>query len=219
MLSLNVLKTEWSDCKRCGLHKTRDGNIAFGKGSSTADFLIVGTHPSEADVNEEKPFSGPVREFLRDLLAHVSIDVKNVYFTQVLGCRPTVTIPATEDAEERVENRKPDRDEVMACRPRLNEIIYRVDPRIIITMGELPLHVLVGGRIGKLTAAQNKLYEAKVPGRLNTLRYPVIATLDPEFIMKNPLSSRHGPVTTTTEAFKSASRYVYWVKRQEQESL
>jgi uracil-DNA glycosylase family 4 len=216
---LQKLAKGWHNCKRCDLHESRPGeDILFGSGPVPSDILLVGPHPSSTDEEQCSFFTEERGAILRELLNAVGLDIDDVFVTYVLGCRPKVIIPATEQEEERIDDRKPDKTEIASCRPRLNEIIYQVDPRIIITLGLMPLQLLAttGGKIRKIANAQIQLYETYVEGRIEPIRYPVMAALSMEFVVNNPSGAKHGPMSTTLEAFKRAAAYLQWIKTQEE---
>lgn len=215
---LLVLQNEWTGCTRCTLHKMRESTeIVFGRGTAPADYLFVGTWPSGDDEEYHTPFLDLQGELIHEMMRTVGIDHENVFFTYILGCRPKLLIPATDETEERIEDRQPDKEEVLACRPRLTEIIYQVDPRIIVTFGLLPLQALVvgGTRIRKIAGQTKQLYEAHIPGRIEDVRYPVIASIGTDMLVKNPSSAKHGPFGTTLETLSRAREYVTWIKKKE----
>lgn len=215
---LITLQEEWTGCERCNLSKQRNSEkIVFGRGGVPADYLFVGTWPSGEDEEYHTPFLDTKGELIHDILQTVGIDSENVFFTYLLGCRPKLVIPATDEVEERIEDRDPDKEEIQACFPRVAEIIYQTDPRIIITFGLLPLQVLARGgkRIRKLAGNTNELYEAVIPGRVEEVRYPLFASIGTDLLVKQPSAAKHGPFGTTLEILNRAREYVTWIKNQE----
>ena len=215
---LLVLQEAWTGCCRCGLAEMRESNqIVFGRGVAPADYLFIGTWPSGEDEDYHVPFLDLQGELIHELLRTVGIHHEDVFFTYLLGCRPKLLIPATDEVDERIEDRQPDKEEIKACLPRVHETIYQVDPRIIITFGLLPLQALaVGGtRIRKIAGKTKQLYEAAIPGRIEEVRYPIIASIETDMLVKNPSSAKHGPLATTLEVMDRAREYITWIKRQE----
>lgn len=223
--SLRMLKEEWADCDLCSLVQLRNGaQPVFGTGKASADILIVTDAPSASDVWEGSSLTGEIGEAFRTVCAAAGIDFKTLFRTSLVACRPFVTIPATEDDRERDQDRRPAKAEIDACTPRLLELIYHIDPRLIITAGFGSFKALVKtkdrGRdsttIGK---AQGKLCDAYIPGRVYPIRYPVLALLPPEQMLNNPSTATHGPIATTTEALHGAARYLRWLKQNEKKDL
>lgn len=218
---LRVLRDKWMGCTKCGLSKLRgNAEIVFGAGPFDADFLIITEGPTEEDVQQGMLLSGEEGYLVESMLTKADIDpTKNVFRTSLVACRPYVVLPATDDTEERTQGRSPDKTEIEACWPRISEIIYLVDPRIIITMGVESWKAVVStkhrGPHTKITTAAGELFDTWVPGRLREVRYPVLATLSPKQLIANPSAAAHGPIATTIEAFMKASRYVNELKKEE----
>jgi len=206
---LKVLAAEWHGCTRCGLHEMRNGpNIFFSHGATPAKYLIVGSVPTDSDEIFNGLFSGDEGDLLFALLKEVGISLEECHFTYSVSCRPKVFIPATDTEDERVEGRAPGKDEVVACRPRLYEILYQVDPRAIITLGEVATKSMVRGRLPKFSEVVGKQFVSMLPaatpedhadgnvrgkGRHHDLTYPVFAVPDMSAIINNPSTAAHGP--------------------------
>lgn len=211
---------QWKHCVRCELHEKRgDHEICFGAGTYPAKYLLIGEVPTKSDERYATPFSDEAGEAVSVLLKSACIDVEDVYLTHVLGCRPEVWLDdiPEEDGGPRWCLTKPKKEHLEACKKRVHQIIYRVDPRIIITMGDLPLRVLVGGRIPKIMEAVKQLYDCWVPGLRMNVRYPIMATLSPQDIISNPSTAAHGPSAIMLECFDRARRYTEWLEEDENE--
>lgn len=220
---LRVLRDRWLGCTKCSLAKLRgSAEIIFGAGSYNADYLVITEGPSEEDISQNMLLSGDEGQLVEDMLDRAGIDArKNVFYTSIVACRPYVLIPATDDTPERTQSRGPDKAEIEACQPRVEEIAYLVDPRIIIVMGDEPWKALVStkhrGKHKTISTAAGELFDSWIPGRLRPVRYPVMATLAPKQLIANPSVATHGPIATTIEAFMKASRYVNLLKKKEEE--
>lgn len=216
---LATLNREWTGCTRCVLHKDRSGpDIVFGGGNPETEMLFVSSHPSESDDKMGVPMSGDIGDFFGQMLMQIGIDPRTCFFTTLVACRPIVRIPATELEPEQIKTRAPDKEEVEACRPRVLELVYRLDPRIIIALGEGPWKFFDGHRNEPrkpFAERVNQLHDWATPGRIETLRYPVMTTLDPGYIFSNPSAAKHGPIVSAMEAIQKAKQYIEWVKRQE----
>ncbi len=218
---LRSLREQWTGCTNCGLSKLRkDPTIVFGSGSASANFLIVTEAPTQEDVDTGVPLSGEDGDFVNSVLRNCGISQEDTFRTTTVACRPYVVLPATEETQETVRSRSPQLDEVNACKPRLKAIIYAVDPRIIIAMGDIPWKTLVTtkdrGHMKNVVQAAGTLFETWVEGRVRPVRYPVIAVMSPEQVAANPSTAQHGPIVTTLEAVRRAATYVNWLKKEEQ---
>lgn len=209
------LRDRWQGCAKCGLAKTRARDtIVFGSGPSNADILVIAEAPTEDDEQLGVLLSDDAGQLIEELLEKAGIKPSEAFITSLVGCRPFAVIPATEDSPERTQDREPTKEEINACKPRLHEIIYLVDPYLIIAMGKAAWMAVVKDRAKHtaINSAAGELFEAWVPGRLRSVRYPVIATLPPKVLMANPSVAVHGPITTTLEAFTKAAHYVRLAK-------
>lgn len=233
---LKVLSNEWHGCTRCGLHQQRNGpDIFFGYGSEKPKkYLVVGGSPSEADELFGSVFAGDEGELLFELLKEAKITLDECYFTYSVACRPKVFIPATDTEQERIENRPPAKDETVACRPKLYEQLYQVDPRVIITVGEIATKAIVRGRLPKFVEAVGKQYLCLLPAatredredgktqgkaRYQDLTYPVLAIPDMSTIINNPSTASHGPYNVALKTLSRAQQYVEFVMKNEFETM
>ena len=137
--NLTVMQEAWSSCQGCMLSEKRR-SVVFGYGNPDAQILVVGEAPGSNEDREGVPFVGQAGQMLDQFLTIVSVDPQLAefaekeefppgemrpilqhyfYFTNVVGCRPP-------------ENRTPTPGEISACKTRLHEIIYQVDPVLII---------------------------------------------------------------------------------------
>lgn len=232
---LAVLKEEWHACVRCRLHETRlTDDIYFGYGATEPKYLIVGGTPNGTDEKFSALFAGDQGTLLFQILEDCGINVtEECYFTYAVSCRPSVTIPATEGEEEKVENREPTKEEVVACRPRLNEIIYQTDPRAIITLGEIATRAVIRGRIRKFLDIQGKQFTALLPralpeehrgvvkgkARWFDITYPVFPIPEMMTILNNPSQADHGPLSVVMRTLERARKYIDFVERSEQDTM
>lgn len=217
---LEVLRKSWQGCTKCSLHKDRKGpQIVFGEGNPNTELLFVSSHPNEDDAESHMPMSGPRGDFFAKMMEAIQIDPQDCYFTTLVACRPIVRIPATDTEPEQIKTASPAKEHIEACRPRVLEIIYQVDPRVIVALGEPAWRFFNGhkrpGRVKTFAESVNQLHDWEMPGRIEPLRYPVMTTLDPQTIFSNPSMARHGPVVSAMDAVRKAKQYVEWVKRQE----
>lgn len=146
---LDELYAAWIECQACKLHETRR-NVVFGAGNPDADILFVGEGPGENEDETGVPFVGRAGEMFQLLLDSVELPREDVYITNIVGCRPP-------------ENRDPQRDEKAACIPRVHEIIYIVDPLIVVPMGKPALQTLARGRAWGIEKMRGKMFSTPSP--------------------------------------------------------
>lgn len=218
---LTVLQDQWDGCTQCELSELRPGkHIVFGAGPANADILLLSDAPTEGAANAGMPLVGELGEVFDEVLEASGIDPRRVFRLTLVGCRPYVVIPATEVEEEHIRDRTPRKEEIQACWPRVSEIIYLVDPRIIVAMGDTAWKTLVPTKdrarnMTTIAKAQDTLFSTTIPGRIRPVTYPVMAVLSPKQLVANPSAADHGPIATTAKALNRVARYVSWIKRNE----
>ncbi len=196
--SLLVLQRAWSNCQACTLCEHRN-NVVFGYGNPDAQVMIIGEAPGETEDKQGLPFVGAAGQLLDLYLGQVSFKeelqviinkinsnkkeapyarkelrenlLEDVYLTNVAMCRPE-------------ENRDPIPKEIEACRPRLLEEIYLVDPIIIVTAGRVAAEAVIGRKIS-ITQMRGELFDVEIPGRIRPIKYPVLAVLHPSFLLRS----------------------------------
>lgn len=231
---LQQIYNQWYDCKRCLLHTFRrnpDGSplpdIVFGDGNPDAKVMIVGEAPGEEEEATSYPFSGPSGRLLDMILGRVSDDTgiqelfewykkvrhtevnqnhfheklrewrhQEFFITNTVSCRPP-------------DNRIPTPHEVKACWERLVNIIYVVDPWLVIASGKTALEALTRKK-NEITKKRGTIFEIELPGRVtHTYKIPVMATLHPSYLLRQAdWNSKTGTYMQTLRDFMDAMRIV-----------
>ncbi len=172
------LEANWLGCQRCELCKTRFGEPVFGEGDFRAKVLLVGEAPGTNEEEERRPFVGKSGQYLMDLLAMLGIERESVYITNAVMCRPP-------DYQNPNRNRAPADHETKACRERLYEEIYHVDPLLIIALGAVAAKTL-GGASVTLQKHLGEIVDIKIPMRTGkgNLVYPMLVTHHPAGVLR-----------------------------------
>ena len=126
------VSNRWRNCTRCKLHKFRR-NVVMGRGLIPASVLFLGIGPGKAEDLTGEAFRGPsgrvYEQALRDALADQGMtSPPSIYLTNIVACRPCDGVSE--------ENRDPEPDEVLACRPRLAETVAHVRPDRVVFLGD-----------------------------------------------------------------------------------
>jgi uracil-DNA glycosylase family 4 len=156
-------------CGRCALAKTRK-TFVFGAGNVDALLMIIGEAPGAEEDEQGLPFVGAAGRLLTELLEAVAIDrKKDVFITNILKCRPP-------------DNRTPDAAEIAACLPVVQKQIEIISPRLLLLLGRIAAHALLGTAdgIGRLRGRQ-QVYRG----------IPVIVTYHPAALLRT--SEYRGP--------------------------
>jgi len=160
------LETMVSACTRCGLCEGRN-RTAFADGNAGADLMFLGEGPGADEDREGIPFVGVAGQLLTKIIGAMKIRREDVYIANIVKCRPP-------------RNRNPEPDEAAACLPYLERQIELVAPKVIVTLGAVPLRFLIGQKgIRRL--------------RGNWLEYkgiPVMPTLHPSYLLRVPEAKR-----------------------------
>lgn len=247
--SLPVLHQEWAHCTACSLSERRDaGNysIILGEGNTGVDhkrsIMVVGGGPGSAEEAQGRPFMGPAGRVLRNAL--VRLGLRDIYFTTAVACRSfeyqysTEGQPilgkdrATGQEYHRIRDAQPNPSQMKACRNRLMEQIYIVDPLLIIALGGEALQALTGKPLG-LVAKRGELTTIEIPGAWRkakhtektnawarkvrgdikrptvptTVRYTVMPTYHPAFVLSKSADQRPGnPTQSFAEDLVLAAR-------------
>lgn len=146
--------------------------LVFGEGAARAKLMLVGEAPGERETLAGRPFVGRAGKNLDDLLAASGIARESVYITNVVKFRPTRTSEAGH-----VLNRTPTREEIELSLPWLEREIALVAPRVVATLGNVPLKALLGHG-----ASIGALHGRRIEGE----KYAIFPMYHPAAIIYNP---------------------------------
>ena len=127
--ALERLRAELGDCTRCKLHTFRT-NLVYGVGNPEADLMFVGEAPGRDEDLQGYPFVGRAGQLLTRIIEAIDLRREDVYIVNVIKCRPP-------------NNRNPEPDEVMICKPFLFGQIDAVCPRVIVALGAFATRTLL----------------------------------------------------------------------------
>lgn len=144
--TLESLQLKAEHCKKCALGSTRN-QIVFGAGNPAAELMVVGEAPGEAEDTKGLPFVGPAGELLTKILVAIQFSRQDVYFTNILKCRPP-------------QNRDPETTEINACVGYLWQQIDLIKPRLILALGLFAGQTLLSTK-APLSALRGKIHEKK----------------------------------------------------------
>ena len=165
--SLEAIRDDLGDCRRCKLHKTRK-HIVFGAGNPRARLVFVGEGPGHDEDIQGLPFVGRAGQLLTRIINAIDLGREDVYICNIIKCRP----PG---------NRNPERDEIVSCLPFLQRQLKSIKPRFICALG---------------TFAAQTLLQTKTPiSRLRGTFHPyngiqLLPTYHPAFLLRNPNKKR-----------------------------
>jgi len=161
--ALKRLREEIGDCRRCKLSNGRK-NIVFGEGSADAKLMFIGEGPGRDEDIQGRPFVGDAGKILDSLINKRGWRREEVYIANIVKCRP----PG---------NRAPEEDEVAACMPFVERQIEIIRPEVIICLGRVATHSLLGIKTPISRARGNFMSYKDIP---------VMPTFHPAYFLRNP---------------------------------
>jgi uracil-DNA glycosylase len=165
--SLEAIRAEMGDCRRCKLYGGRQ-NLVFGDGAADARLMFVGEAPGADEDQQGVPFVGAAGRLLNNLLSKLGLRREEVYIANILKSRP----PG---------NRDPEPDEIAACLPFLDKQIQAIRPRVIVVLGRIAAHALLGTKepITRLRGHWQRYHDIRV-----------MPTFHPSYLLRAPQERR-----------------------------
>ncbi len=128
----------WAELKKCvkacTACKLRAGCLqtVFGMGDEKADWLFVGSWPTEDDEAKGEPFAGQAGQLLDNMLAAIKLKRnEKVYLANIVKCSGAI-------------KRGPQADEIAQCAPYLARQIQLLQPKMIVALGHAAATSLLG---------------------------------------------------------------------------
>lgn len=151
-------------CRRCRLWEGRI-QVVYPDGDLRSSLLLIGEGPGEREDKLGRPFMGRAGKWLDKCLLAASLDRGRVMITNTVRCRPP-------------QNRRPERDEVLACRPYL---LAELEGRLlVVTLGATAAENLLGHPV-KMSEEANRMREVEVDG----VKVMVLPTYHPSACIYN----------------------------------
>ena len=160
--SLSELAEKYKSCQRCALSKTRT-NLVFGSGLSQSTLMIIGEGPGADEDAQGEPFVGRAGKLLTKMVNTIGIDRADVYITNIVKCRP----PG---------NRNPTPAEISCCLPILKQQIELLNPKLIVTLGNVPTKTLIPDLPG-ITKVRGKIMQYE--------KWTMLPTFHPSYLLRN----------------------------------
>src|SRR6266496_1313228 len=169
--TLSLLREAAADCKACDLWKLGTQTV-FGEGRRGSIVMFIGEQPGNEEDLSGQPFVGPAGRLLDKALEEVGIDRSQTYVTNV------VKHFKWEPRGKRRIHKKPNGQEIAACRPWLEAEIALIKPKIIVALGATAAQALLGPQF-RVTKQRGQFIES-------TLAPYVMATVHPSSILRAP---------------------------------
>ena len=166
-MSLDELRAAMEAYDGCVL-KHRATQLVFADGNPEAQIMLVGEGPGEQEDKQGKPFVGRAGQLLDRMLAAIGLDRTKVYIANMVPWRP----PG---------NRNPTPDELAQCAPFLHRQVELVNPKLVVTLGNVPTQSLFATSQG-ITRMRGQWKTLEI----HNWRGPVLPTLHPAFLLRTP---------------------------------
>ncbi|MEM3969691.1 MAG: uracil-DNA glycosylase [Fervidicoccaceae archaeon] len=176
MDSLESIRREVIECKKCPLSQYRKRAVP-GFGNEKSRIMLVGEAPGREEDERGLPFVGRAGKLLDEILGNFGIDRNMVYITNVVKCRPP-------------NNRRPKREEVLACVNYLVREIQLINPKVIVALGATSSNYLFNesfpsswkGKSKKVSSIRGNIGSLNIGGK----SFKVLATFHPASVLRNP---------------------------------
>jgi len=165
--SLEDIRSDLGDCRRCGLSKTRT-HIVFGEGNPHARLVFVGEGPGYDEDMQGRPFVGAAGKLLTKIIQAMGLQREDVYICNIIECRPP-------------KNRNPMPEEIETCFPFLERQITAIQPEVICALGKFAAQTLLN----------TQAPISRLRGRFHDYQgIPLMPTFHPAYLLRNPESKR-----------------------------
>lgn len=114
--------------------------IVFGEGAQSPALMMIGEAPGGEEEKQGRPFVGKAGKNLSAFLEVLGLKREEIYISNVVKLRPVKESPKTGKAV----NRPPSGEEIAFFLPFLQEEIAMVAPKVIVTLGNVPLKAVSG---------------------------------------------------------------------------
>ncbi|MED9821064.1 MAG: uracil-DNA glycosylase [Christensenellales bacterium] len=157
-----------------GVMPGRENALVFGEGPMQPKLMLIGEAPGEQETLMGRPFVGKAGKNLDRFLELAGMQREEIFISNAVKLRPTKT-----GKTGRISNRPPTKEEIALFRPWLLEEIERVNPRVIATLGNVPLLAVTNDKKLTIGAAHGHVMEAGETGR------PLFALYHPASLIYN----------------------------------
>ncbi len=122
------------------LRKSKE-DMVYGEGQMDADVMLIGEAPGAEETRLHRPFVGKAGKNLDEFLEAIGRKRCDIYISNVVKFRPFKV-----SEKGRLSNRPPKREEIELMLPLLRREIEFVAPKVVVTLGNVPLRAVSGHR-------------------------------------------------------------------------
>ncbi len=166
-LGWDELKQQVNECNKCDLSQFRK-QIVFGEGNINAEWMLVGEAPNQDEDSAAKPFVAQSGFLLTEMLRAIGVQRESAYITNIVKCSPA-------------DNKDPKVNELKSCDSYLKRQIGLVKPKLILAVGRVAAHALLGTKkpISELRGIVHYMDDI-----------PVVVVYHPAYLLRSLLEKR-----------------------------
>ncbi len=160
---LDQIAESIGECTKCNLAQQRTKSVP-GEGSSSSPLLVVGEGPGRDEDRTGRPFVGQAGNYFETWMKAINLSrTKDFFITNIVKCRPP-------------QNRDPNPEEIEACLPYLERQVELIKPKVILCLGRVAAHSLLG-----LSESLGSMRQ----GEHSYQGIPVVITYHPAAVLRN----------------------------------
>jgi DNA polymerase len=163
-LSLQTLRDAADGCRACELWAGATQTV-FGAGLKRARMMLVGEQPGDREDLAGMPFVGPAGGVLHRAIADAGLDERELYLTNV------VKHFRNQPKGKRRIHQRPEARHIAACRPWLTAELAVVRPEVLVCLGAVAAHALLGPGV-KVTADHGHPVESDLADHVTVTAHP-----------------------------------------------
>lgn len=184
---MDKLREKLKNCTKCPLHCTRT-NVVISDGSVSADIMLIGEAPGADEDKTGIPFVGRAGKLLNEFLIKAGLDrKKDLYIANTVKCRPP-------------ENRKPTKEEKIACEDNLKKQIDMVKPKVIILCGATAMESFIKDKKLTISKARGQVFD------LNSIK--LVPIFHPSYLLRQHSIQKGSPRDLMLEDLKMVKALV-----------
>lgn len=187
---MDLLRDEYTQIARNVLKS--DSNIVWGEGNQNASIVLVGEAPGQKEEETQRTFVGAAGKNLNEFLEILELKREDIYITNTVKIRPYKIDSTT----GRKSNRPPNKNELSSSIDVLKREIDLIDPKVVVTLGNVPLRAILNDSQSKIGELHGKV--------INLNKYVLFPLYHPASIIYN-----RGLYDTYIEDLHKLKEYIY----------
>jgi DNA polymerase len=158
--------------------KMFDGrDIVTGEGNLDTELVLIGEAPGKDEIRLSKPFVGMAGKNLEEFLTAIDIPRESIFITNAIKYRLFKINPKT----GRAANRPANTADIRNSRQYLISELLIIQPRFLVTLGNVPLRAITDGTTESIGNVHGKLLDLIIEGK----NYQVFPLYHPASIIYN----------------------------------